>query len=144
VRHSLNYVGWNKRKDVAADLRAIYTSATVDEAEQQLAAFEEKWNDAYPSIAKSWRNNWQRVIPFFAFPPDIRKIIYTTNAIESVNMSLRKVTKNRGSFPNDDAVIKLFYLALINISKKWTMPLRDWKPALNRFSILFEDRMPQQ
>jgi len=144
VRHSLNYVGWNKRKDVAADLRAIYTAATVDEAEQQLAAFEEKWNDAYPSIAKSWRNNWERVIPFFAFPPDIRKIIYTTNAIESVNMSLRKVTKNRGSFPNDDAVIKLFYLALSNISKKWTMPLRDWKPALNRFSILFEDRMPQQ
>ena len=104
----------------------------------------EKWSDAYPSIAKSWRNNWKRVIPFFAFLPEIRKIIYTTNAIESVNMSLRKVTQNRGSFPNDDAVIKLFYLALINISKKWTMPLRDWKPALNRFSIQFEDRMPQQ
>jgi len=143
VRNSLNYVGWNKRKEVAADLRGIYTSATVDEAEQHLAAFEEKWNNAYPSIAKSWRNNWERVIPFFAFPPEIRKIIYTTNAIESVNMSLRKVTKNRASFPNDEAVMKLFYLALINISKKWTMPLRDWKPALNRFSIQFEDRMPQ-
>ena len=144
VRNSLNYVGWNKRKEVAADLRYIYTAATVNEAEQHLAAFEDKWNHAYPSIAKSWRNNWERVIPFFAFPPEIRKIIYTTNAIESVNMSLRKVTKNRGSFPNDDAVMKLFYLALINISKKWTMPLRDWKPALNRFSIQFEDRMPQQ
>jgi len=143
VRNSLNYVGWNKRKEVAADLRDIYTAATVDEAEQHLAAFEEKWNNAYPSIAKSWRNNWERVIPFFAFPPEIRKIIYTTNAIESVNMSLRKVTKNRGSFPNDESVMKLFYLALINISKKWTMPLRDWKPALNRFSIQFEDRMPQ-
>jgi putative transposase len=144
VRNSLNYVGWNKRKEVAADLRRIYTAATVDEAEQHLVAFEEKWNNAYPSIAKSWRNHWERVIPFFAFPPEIRKIIYTTNAIESVNMSLRKVTKNRSSFPNDDAVLKLFYLALINISKKWTMPLRDWKPALNRFSIQFEDRMPQQ
>jgi putative transposase len=144
VRNSLNYVGWNKRKEVAADLRTIYTAATVDQAEQQLAAFEDKWNDAYPSIAKSWRNNWQRVIPFFAFPPDIRKIIYTTNAIESVNMSLRKVTKNRGSFPNDESVMKLFYLALTNISKKWTMPVRDWKAALNRFSIQFEDRMPQQ
>lgn len=142
VRNSLNYVSWNKRKEVAADLRKIYTAATVDEAEQHLCAFEEKWNDAYPSIAKSWRNNWERVIPFFAFPPEIRKIIYTTNAIESVNMSLRKVTKNRGSFPNDDAVMKLFYLALSNISKKWTMPLRDWKPALNRFSIQFEDRIP--
>jgi len=144
VRNSLNYVGWNKRKEVAADLRRIYTAATVDEAEQHLVAFEEKWNNAYPSIAKSWRNHWERVIQFFAFPPEIRKIIYTTNAIESVNMSLRKVTKNRSSFPNDDAVLKLFYLALINISKKWTMPLRDWKPALNRFSIQFEDRMPQQ
>jgi putative transposase len=144
VRNSLNYVGWNKRKEVAADLRRIYTAATVDEAEQHLVAFEEKWNNAYPSIAKSWRNHWERVIPFFAFPPEIRKIIYTTNAIESVNMSLRKVTKNRSSFPNDDAVLKLFYLALINISKKWTMPLRDWKPALNRFSIQFEDRMPHQ
>jgi putative transposase len=143
VRNSLNYVGWNKRKEVAADLRRIYTAATVDEAEQHFVAFEEKWNNAYPSIAKSWRNHWERVIPFFAFPPEIRKIIYTTNAIESVNMSLRKVTKNRSSFPNDDAVLKLFYLALINISKKWTMPLRDWKPALNRFSIQFEDRMPQ-
>jgi putative transposase len=144
VRNSLNYVGWNKRKEVAADLRRIYTAATVDEAEQHLVAFEEKWNNAYPSIAKSWRNHWERIIPFFAFPPEIRKIIYTTNAIESVNMSLRKVTKNRSSFPNDDAVLKLFYLALINISKKWTMPLRDWKPALNRFSIQFEDRMPHQ
>jgi putative transposase len=109
-------VGWNKRKEVAADLRSIYSSATVDEAEQHLCAFEDKWNNAYPSIAKSWRNNWERVIPFFAFPPEIRKIIYTTNAIESVNMSLRKVTQNRGSFPNDDSVMKLFYLALINIS----------------------------
>jgi putative transposase len=144
VRNSLNYVGWNKRNQVATDLKRVYTAATVDEAEQTLTEFEEKWDEPYPPIAKSWRNNWARIIPFFDYPPEIRKIIYTTNAIESVNMSLRKVSKNRSSFPNDDAVTKLFYLALINISKKWTMPLRDWKSALNRFTIQFEERMPQQ
>lgn len=144
VRNSLNYVGWNKRGLVAADLKRVYSASTADEAEQYLTEFEVKWDDAYPPIAKSWRNNWTRIIPFFDYPPEIRKIIYTTNAIESVNMSLRKVSKNRSSFPNDEAVTKLFYLALINISKKWTMPLRDWKPALNRFTIQFEERMPQQ
>lgn len=140
VRNSLNFVGWNKRKIVAADLRGIYTAATLDEAEQNLCTFETQWNEAYPSIAKSWRNNWSRITPFYDYPPEIRRIIYTTNAIESVNMSLRKVTKSRGSFPHDEAVMKLFYLALRNISQKWTMPLRDWKPALNRFTIQFEDR----
>jgi len=143
VRNSLNYVGWNKRKEVAADLRLVYSAATIDEAEQALSDFEDKWNNAYPPIALSWRNNWQRIIPFFDYPPEIRRIIYTTNAIESVNMSLRKVSKSRGSFPNDEAVIKLFYLALINIAKKWSMPLRDWKPALNRFTIQFKERMPR-
>jgi len=144
VRNSLNYAGWNKRGLVATDLKRVYSASTADEAEQYLTEFEVKWDDAYPPIAKSWRNNWTRIIPFFDYPPEIRKIIYTTNAIESVNMSLRKVSKNRSSFPNDEAVTKLFYLALINISKKWTMPLRDWKPALNRFTIQFEERMPQQ
>ena len=143
VRNSLNYVGWNKRKEVAADLRLVYSAATIDEAEHALADFEDKWNTAYPPIALSWRNNWQRIIPFFDYPPEIRRIIYTTNAIESVNMSLRKVSKNRGSFPNDEAVIKLYYLALSNIAKKWSMPLRDWKPALNRFTIQCNDRMPR-
>jgi putative transposase len=143
VRYSLNYVSWKLRKDVAADLRAIYTAATSDEAERQLDAFDVKWGEAYPSISQSWRRNWTRVTPFFDYPPEIRKVIYTTNAIESVNMSLRKISKNRGSFPSDDAVLKLFYLALENISKKWTMPIRDWKAALNRFTIQFEDRMPQ-
>ena len=143
VRNSLNYVGWNKRKEVAADLRLVYSAATIDEAEHALADFEDKWNTAYPPIALSWRNNWQRIIPFFDYPPEIRRIIYTTNAIESVNMSLRKVSKSRGSFPNDEAVIKLYYLALSNIAKKWSMPLRDWKPALNRFTIQFNERMPR-
>ena len=93
-------------------------------------------------IAKSWRSNWVRVIPFFAHPPEIRKVIYTTNAIESLNMSLRKVTKTRGSFPNDEAVFKLLYLALRNIAKNWTTSIRDWKAALNRFAIVYENRLP--
>ncbi|MFA5242722.1 MAG: IS256 family transposase, partial [Sulfuricella sp.] len=144
VRYSLNYVSWKLRKVVAADLRTIYSAATVEGAEAMLAEFEEKWGEAYPSIIQSWRRNWERIIPFFDYPPEIRKVIYTTNAIESVNMSLRKITKNRGSFPSDEALLKLFYLALQNISQKWTMPIRDWKAALNRFTIQFDDRMPQR
>ena len=143
VRHSLNYVSWKLRKEVAADLRAIYTAATVEEAEQHLAAFEAKWDQDYPAIGQSWRRNWARITPFFECPPEIRRVIYTTNAIESLNMSLRKITKNRGSFPSDEALLKLFYLVQQNISKKWTMPIRDWKAALNRFTIQFGDRMLQ-
>ncbi len=142
VRHSLNYVGWKQRKEVARELKLIYTAATDGEAEQRLAEFSLKWDAKFPMIAKSWRSNWTRVIPFFAHPPEIRKIIYTTNAIESLNMSLRKVTKARGSFPNDEAVSKLLYLALRNIAKKWTMPVHAWKDALNRFAIIYEDRLP--
>lgn len=144
VRYSLNYVSWKLRKEVAADLRLVYAASTADEAEVRLTEFEEKWNAAYPPIAQSWRLNWIRIIPFFDYPLEIRRIIYTTNAIESVNMSLRKITKNRGSFPNDESLLKLFYLTLMNISQKWTMPLRDWKAALNRFTIQFEDRMPNR
>jgi putative transposase len=107
-----------------------------------LAGFEAKWDRSHPSIGQSWRRNWERIIPFFAYPPEIRKVIYTTNAIESLNMSLRKVTKSRGSFPNDAAMFKLLYLALNNIAKKWSRPVKDWKAALNRFSILYEARMP--
>ena len=152
VRYSLNFVSWKLRKTVAADLRTIYQAATVEAAEMRLAEFDAKWGVDYPSIVQSWRRNWSRIVPFFDYPPEIRKVIYapkevplgdTTNAIESVNMSLRKVTKSRGSFPNDDALIKLYYLALRNISKKWTMPIQNWKAALNRFTLLFDDRMPQ-
>ena len=144
VRHSLNYVSWKQRQQVAADLKRIYQSATAEEGETRLSEFEQKWNASYPPIAQSWRRNWPRIIPFFDYPPEIRKVIYTTNAIESVNMSLRKITKNRGSFPSDEALLKLFYLALRNIAKKWTMPIRDWKAALNRFTIEFDERMPQR
>ena len=119
----------------------IYTSTTVELAEQRLTDFEKKWDQDYQSIGLSWRRNWARIIPFLDYPPEIRKIIYTTNAIESINMSLRKVINTRSSVPTDEAVTKLFYLALRNISKKWTMPIRDWKAALNRFSIQFEERI---
>ena len=143
VRHSLNYVSWKRRPEVAADLKRIYQSATTEEAELRLGEFEAKWDDEYLPISQSWRRNWPRLIPFFDYPPEIRKVIYTTNAIESVNMSLRKLTKNRGSFPSDEALLKLFYLALKNISQKWTMPIRDWKAALNRFTIEFGERLAQ-
>jgi putative transposase len=142
VRHSLNYVSWKQRKEVAADLKQIYQAPTVQQAEANLEQFEAKWDATHPTISKSWRRNWERIIPLFSYPPEIRKAIYTTNAIESLNMSLRKVTKNRGSFPSDEAMLKLLYLALKNIAKKWTMPIRDWKSALNQFTIIFENRMP--
>jgi putative transposase len=142
VRHSLSYVGWKQRKEVAVDLKTIYTSPTAAAAEQRLDEFGLKWDAKFPTIAKSWRSNWTRVIPFFAHPPEIRKVIYTTNAVESLNMSLRKVTKARGSFPNDEAVFKLLFLALRNIAKRWTVPVHDWKAALNRFAIIYENRLP--
>ena len=142
VRHSLKYVSWKKRKEVAADLKTIYAATTAEQAATNLEEFSRKWDSEYPSISVSWRTNWERIIPLFGYPPEIRKVIYTTNAIESLNMSLRKVTKNRGSFPNDESAFKLLYLALRNIAKKWTMPLWDWKSALNKFAILFEGRMP--
>ena len=142
IRHSLNYVPWNDRKAVVADLKSIYRAESADAAAKRLDEFEEKWDDKYPPIAQSWRRNWEQIIPFFAYPPAVRKIIYTTNAIESLNMSLRKIIKNRGHFPSDDAATKLLYLALRNAAKKWTMPSRTWKQALNQFAILFQDRFP--
>lgn len=142
VRNSLSYVSYKDRKAVASDLRAIYTAATETEAEQALVDFAEHWDKQYPTISKSWINHWNRIIPFFAFPPDIRKAIYTTNAIESMNMTLRQVLRNHRSFPTDESAMKVIYLAIANISKKWTMPIRDWKAALNRFAIEFEGRFP--
>jgi putative transposase len=142
MRFSLAYVSFKDRKAVAADLKAIYRAATTEEAEQHLEAFAEKWDARYPSIAKSWRGNWARVIPMFGLPPDIRRAVYTTNAIESLNMSLRKVIKTRASFPNDEAAFKLLFLALRNAAKKWTMPIRNWSQAMQAFSIIFEGRVP--
>ncbi len=141
IRNSLKYVSWKQRKEMAADLKTIYRADTVELAEENLGLFAEKWDHTHPTVSKSWYANWERLIPFFDYPKEIRKVIYTTNAIESMNMSLRKVTKNRGSFPTDDAVFKLLYLALMNITKKWSMPIQHWKQAMNHFAILFEDRM---
>ena len=142
VRNSLNYVSYKDRKELAADLKKVYGAATETAAEQALVEFGDKWDKQYPTISKSWLNHWQRVIPFFAFPQDIRKAIYTTNIIESMNMTLRKVLRNHRSFPNDESAMKVIYLAIGNISKKWTMPIRDWKAALNRFAIEFDGRFP--
>jgi putative transposase len=142
VRHSLSYVSHKDRKAVAEGLKEVYQAATVEEAERQLTQFEEAWADSYPVTARSWRLNWARVVPMFSYPPEIRRAVYTTNTIESLNMTLRKVSKNRAMFPNDEAVFKLLYLALRNISKRWTMPIKNWSGAMNQFAILFEGRVP--
>jgi putative transposase len=142
VRNSLSYVSYKDRKAVAADLKTIYSAATALDAEAALMDFAAKWDARYPTISKSWMAHWERIIPFFAFPADIRKAIYTTNAIESLNMTLRKVLRNHRSFPTDESAMKVIFLAINNISKKWTMPIRDWKSALNRFAIEFQDRLP--
>ena len=142
TRNSLKYVSYKDRKAVATDLKKIYGANTESEAEQALVEFGEFWDKQYPTISKSWLSHWEQVIPFFAFPEDIRKAIYTTNAIESMNMTLRKVLRNHRSFPTDESVMKVIYLAINNISKKWTMPIRNWKSALNRFAIEFEGRFP--
>jgi putative transposase len=141
IRNSLRYVPWKSRKIVAADLKAIYGAKTQEEAELALTSFAEKWDESYPSISKSWLTHWENIIPFFGYPAEIRRAIYTTNAIESVNMSLRKVIKNKRVFPSDDAALKQLYLAMKNISKKWTMPIHNWGDAMNRFIIMFEDRL---
>lgn len=142
VRGSLKYVGWKERKAVARDLRAVYTAPTVEAAAAALDAFEAAWGERFPMVAKSWRARWEHVVPFFAYPEPIRKVIYTTNAVESLNSQLRKVTRKRGAFPTDDSVRKVLYLALKNASKRWNRPIRDWPTALNYFSIVFEGRVP--
>jgi putative transposase len=131
VRNSLKYVSYKHRKEVAADLKLIYGASTEAEAQVYIDLFDEKWDRLYSSISKLWRTYWSRVIPLFAFPKDIRELIYTTNAVESVNMSLRKVTRNHRISPSDETAFKVVYLALQNIAKKWTMPTHNWKPALN-------------
>ena len=142
VRYSLSYVGWKERKAVAEDLKAIYRAATEVEAERALQAFEQKWDRRYPTISKSWRRNWPELVTFLKYPAEIRKAIYTTNAIESLNRSLRKISKNRGVFPNQESLLKLYYLALERIAKKWTMPIHNWSQALNQFAVEYGDRMP--
>ena len=141
VRASLNYVSWKQRRTVAADLRTIYTAATAEAAEQQLELFAGRWDATHPTISQIWRRNWSHVTPFFAFSPEIRKVIYTTNAVESLHMTLRKVIKTRAAFPHEQAAFKLLYLALQNVAKKWNS-VQGWREALNRFQILWPERMP--
>lgn len=140
IRNSLSHVGWKDRKALAADLKPIYQAADSLAAEAALETFEQARWGRYPAIAQAWRRQWPQVVPFFAYPHEVRLILYSTNAIESLHMQVRKVSKSRGHFPNDDAARKLLFLALRNIAKKWTMPHRSWKPAANQFTIMFGER----
>jgi putative transposase len=140
VRASLNYVSWKERKRVASDLKAIYRASTAIQAELELTEFMARWGSKYQAIGKLWKENWERVIPFFEFPPDVRRVIYTTNAVESLHMSLRKVIKTRGSFPSEEAAMKLLYLALCNVSAKWET-IQHWKEALNHFQMIWGERI---
>lgn len=142
VRNSLTYVSWKDRKEVARDLKAIYQANTLEQAEMNLEIFAHIWDEKYPTISRLWRKHWDHITPFFAFPEEIRKVIYTTNAIESMNRGLRKIIKNRGAFPSDDAVKKLLYLVLGHLSKRWTRPLANWTAAINQLVIMYEDRVP--
>ena len=141
VRNSLKYVTWKDYKAVTTDLKAIYRAATEEQALQALEQFAETWDTKYPQISKSWRTHWENLNTLFRYPEDIRRAIYTTNAIESLNSVIRKAVKKRKVFPSDQAATKIIYLATQQATKKWTMPIRNWKPALNRFMIEFEERL---
>jgi putative transposase len=140
IRNCLRYVPWKDAKAVAADLKPIYQAATLQEAEMALDAFSAKWDDLYPAISQIWLRHWQNIIPIFDYPMQIRRVIYTTNAIESLNRSLRKVIKTKAVFPDEESVFKLMYLAMSNIAKRWNRPIKDWKAALSHFAILFPGR----
>ena len=141
VRNSMKYVPWKDYKAISRDLKLIYQSITEEEALKALDEFSERWDDKYPQISRSWRTHWENLNTLFIYPQDIRKAIYTTNAIESLNSVIRKAIKKRKLFPTDDSAKKVIYLAIENAAKKWTMPIRNWKTALNRFMIEFEDRL---
>jgi len=141
TRHSLNFVSWQDRKLVVPDLRAVYRAETAEAAELRLGEFEAAWGKKYPAIGQAWRRAWNEVVPFFAYPPEIRRMIYTTNAIESLHRGLRKIIKTRGSFPNDEAAVKLLYLALRNLDVHWK-PAIEWRAAYAQFAIMFPDRLP--
>ena len=141
VRNSLRFVPWKDYKAVTADLKTIYQAKTEDQALQQLDSFEKTWGEKYPQIIKSWQDNWDNVATLFQYPPDIRKAIYTTNAIESLNSVIRKATKQRKVFPTNQSAMKVVFLAISAASKKWTMPIHHWKLALNRFTIEFGERV---
>jgi putative transposase len=140
MRNCMRYVPWKDRKAVAADLKPIYQAATLAESEAALDDFAAKWDEQYPAISQIWIRHWENVIPIFNYPMEIRRVIYTTNAIESLNRSLRKVIKTKAVFPDEASVFKLMYLAMNNIAKKWKRPIKDWRAALSHFAILFPER----
>ncbi|MEL6456531.1 MAG: IS256 family transposase [Cyanobacteria bacterium J06623_5] len=140
MRNCMKYVPWKDRKAVAADLKPIYQAATLAESEAALDAFADKWDDLYPAVSQVWVRHWENVIPIFNYSMEIRRVIYTTNAIESLNRSLRKVIKTKAVFPSEDAVFRLMYLAMNNIAKKWNRPIKNWRSALSQFAILFPER----
>jgi len=141
IRNSLDYASWKDRKELAKAIRPIYTAVSAEAALAELDAFERStWGHKFPTVVAAWRRAWDKVIPFFAFPPAVRKVVYTTNAIESINARLRKIIKTRGHFPSDDAATKLFWLALRNITADWGRAAQDWKVAMNQFAILYQDR----
>jgi transposase-like protein len=141
IRNSLDYASWKDRKLLAAAIKPIYTATSAEAAQAELDAFERgPWGQKFPTVAAAWRRAWERVIPFFAFPPAVRRVIYTTNSIESINARLRKIIKTRGHFPNDDAASKLIWLALRNITADWSRAAHNWKEAMNQFAILYADR----
>ena len=141
LRNSLNYAGYKERKGLAEALKPIYQAVSAEAAEAALEAFAEgEWGQRFPTVAAAWRRAWEQVIPFFAFPPEVRRVIYTTNAIESLNARVRKIIKTRGHFPTDEAATKLIWLALRNITAEWKKPMLYWKPAMNQFAILYTDR----
>ncbi len=141
VRNSVKYVPWKDYRAVTADLKRIYKAPTEESALAALDEFAEKWDESYPQISRSWRSHWENLNTLFNYPEDIRKAIYTTNAIESLNSVIRKAIKKRKLFPTDDSAKKVVYLAIMDASKKWTMPIRNWRAAMNRFMIEFEDRL---
>jgi transposase-like protein len=143
VRNSTKFVSYKDLKELCADLKEVYSAATEEAGRAALQAFGKKWDAKYPMIHQSWQSHWDDLCEFFKYPPEIRRAIYTTNAVESLNYQLRKVTKNRSSFVNDDAIFKLLYLAIRNASRKWTMPIKNWGQALNQFAIEFgNERVP--
>ena len=144
IRHSMDFASWKDRKVLSGALKAIYRAKDADAARAALEAFDASpWGQKYPAIAQSWRRNWERVIPFFAFPSAVRRIIYTTNAIEALNAKLRRAVRTRGHFPTDEAATKLLFLVLRGVAREWKMPPREWFEAKTQFAIMFDERFVQ-
>jgi putative transposase len=144
IRNSLKYVGSKNQKEFMVDLKRVYKASNKDLAEAELDILEDKWNDQYPIVIKSWRNNWERLSQYFKYPEDIRRIIYTTNTIEAVHRQFRKLTKTKGAFPNQNSLLKLLYMGIQNASKKWTMPIQNWSLTISQLAIFFEGRLDKE